>query len=154
MYDWYLVKCKYTKEYRDGTLKRVTEPYLINAASFTDAEARVYEEVADGIRGEFSVKAIKKENLQDIFQYDDSDTWFKCQVSHVIEDADSGKEKKASNYMLVSAENAKQAYDRIEENLKTMMASYEIRKVVLTNILEVYPLDPKRYEEKSSHEEE
>ena len=146
MYDWYTVKVKYTKEFRDGTLKRVTEPYLVNAASFTDAEARIYEEVGEGIRGEFNVTSISKTNFADIFQYDDSETWFKTKIVHTIEDADSGKEKKMSNNMLVAADTAKDAYERIEENLKTMMSSYEIQAISLTPLVEIYPLDPSRYE--------
>ncbi len=51
MNSWYTIKVKFTKEFQDGTLKRVTEPYLINSMSFTDAEARIYKEVGEFVRG-------------------------------------------------------------------------------------------------------
>lgn len=145
MYNWYTVKVKYTKEFRDGTLKRVTEPYLVNAASFTDAEARIYEEVGEGIRGEFLVTSIAKTDFADIFAYDDSETWYKCKIVHTIEDADSGKEKKVNNNILIAANNAKEAYERAEESLKSMMTSYEIPNISLTPLIEIFPLDTERY---------
>ncbi len=149
MNSWYTVKVKYTKEFQDGTLKRVTEPYLVNSVSFTDAEARIYQEVGEFIRGEFLVTSISKTDFADIFQYDDVDTWYKCKVSYVSEDADSGKEKKVNNNFLVSAGNAKEAYDRIEESLKGLMVTYEIPMISLTQIVEIYPYEAMEGEELS-----
>lgn len=141
MNSWYTVKVKFTKEFQDGTLKRVTEPYLINALSFTEAEARIYEEVGEFIRGEFVVTSIAKTDFADIFQYDDADNWYKCKVTYVTEDADSGKEKKVNNNFLVSAHNSKEAYERIEESLKGLMASYEIPAIALTQIMDIFPFE-------------
>lgn len=142
MNSWHTVKVKYTKEFQDGTLKRVTEPYLVNAISFTDAEARIYQEVGEYIRGEFLVTSIAKTDFADIFHYDDAETWYKCKVSYVSEDADSGKEKKVNNNFLVSAHNAKEAYERIEESLKGLMVTYEIPMIQLTPIIEIFPYEP------------
>lgn len=141
MNSWYTVKVKFTKEFQDGTLKRVTEPYLINSLSFTEAEARIYEEVGEFIRGEFIVTSIAKTDFADIFQYDDSDKWYKCKVTYTTEDADSGKEKKVNNNFLVSAHNTKEAYERIEESLKGLMASYEIPAIGLTSIIDIFPFE-------------
>ena len=88
------VKVKYTKQFTDGTLKRVTEPYLVNSISFTDAEARIHQEVGEFVRGEFMVTSISKTDFADIFHYDDAEVWYKCKVAYVSEDAESGKEKK------------------------------------------------------------
>lgn len=109
MNNWYLVTVKFTKEFQDGSLKRVSEPYLVSALSFTEAEARIYTEVGEFVRGEFLVKAIARVDFADIFHYDDAEDWFKCKVSYKTEDADSGKEKKVNNYFLVSAHSVKEA---------------------------------------------
>ncbi len=154
MNSWYTVKVKYTKEFQDGTLKRVTEPYLVNSVSFTDAEARIYQEVGEFIRGEFLVTSIAKTDFADIFQYDDTDIWYKCKVSYVSEDADSGKEKKVNNNFLVSAANARDAYDRIEESLKGLMVTYEIPNIALTQIVEIFPYVAMEGEELVGAEEE
>ncbi len=147
MNSWYTVKVKFTKEFNDGTLKRVTEPYLISALSFTESEARVYKEIGEFVRGEFLVTGISKTDFADIFHYDDADDWFKCQVSYVTEDADSGKEKRVNNNFLVSAHNVKEAYERIEESLKGLMVSYEIPKINKTSIVEIFPYVPGEVEE-------
>ncbi|MCB9223904.1 MAG: DUF4494 domain-containing protein [Crocinitomicaceae bacterium] len=142
MNSWYTIKVKFTKEFTDGTLKRVTEPYLVNSMSFTEAEARIYREVGEYVRGEFLVTSIAKTDFADIFQYDDSDKYYKAKVSYVTEDADSGKEKRINNNYLVSAHNLKEAYERIEESLKGLMVTYEIPTIALTQIMDIFPYDP------------
>lgn len=139
MNTWHKVSVKYTKQFTDGTLKRVTENYLINAINFTEAEARVHTEIGAFVRGEFIVKAIKNEDFADIFQYDDADVWYKSKVAYVSEDVDSGKEKKINNNFLVSAHNIKEAYERIEKSLTGLIVSYEVSKIEVSNILEIFP---------------
>ena len=142
MNNWYTIKVKFIKEFNDGTLKRVTEPYLVNSMSFTDAEARIYKEVGEYTRGEFLITSIVKTELADIFHYDDAEKWYKAKVTYVTEDADSGKEKKFNNNFLVSAHNVKEAYERIEESLKGLMATYDIPSIALTQIVEIFPFEP------------
>ena len=77
--------------------------------SFTEAEARIHKEVGAYVRGEFQVTSIAKTDYQDLFEYDDSDTYFKAKISYISEDADSGKEKRVNNNYLVSAQNLKEA---------------------------------------------
>lgn len=149
---WHTVKVKYTKQFTYGTLKRVTEPYLVNSISFTDAEARIHQEVGEFVRGEFMVTKIMKTDFADIFHYDDAEVWFKCKVAYVSEDVDSGKEKKINNNFLVTAHNVKEAYERIEESLKGLMVSYEISKVETTQIVEIFPYEASEGEELVSEE--
>lgn len=144
MNSWFTVKVKYIKQFEDGRLKSVTEPYLVDAVSFTDAEARIYEELGSMIRGEFQVKGIVKTDFADIFQYDDADTWYKCKVTYVSVDADSGKEKKVANNFLISAHSVKEAYTRLEESLEGMMVTYEIPSIMLSPIIEIFPFTGER----------
>ena len=141
MQKWYTVKVKYTKQLEDGKLKRVSEPYLFAAVNFTDAESRVHKEVGANVSGEFDVTSISATDFADIFQYDDADTWFKCKVTYISEDSDSGSEKKVSNNFLVTAQNVKEAYNRIDDNLKDMMVSYETPTITETPIVEVFPAE-------------
>ena len=146
MNNWFNVKCKFTKESTDGTLKRVTEPYLVNAMSFTEAEAAIYREVGEFVRGEFLVTAMAKVDYMDIFAYTDSETWYEAKVSYVSEDADSGEEKKITNKYLVTAHTVKEAYERIEESLKGLMVTYETPTITKTPIVEIFPYDPEAAE--------
>jgi len=139
---WYSVKAKFTKQLEDGRLKRVTDHFLFDSVSFTDAEARCYEEVGSNVKGGFSITAIKKENFADIFHYEDSETWYKVKVSYLSSDADSGKEKKISHLMLVTASSVKEATVRLLESLADMMVTLEVLSVTKTDIVEIFPYTP------------
>lgn len=139
MITWFTVKVKYTKQFENGTLKRVNEPYLINAMSFTDAEARAYTEVGELVKGEFLITNIAKTDFADIFHYEDCDTWFKVKITYFSADADSEKEKKVSNNLLVNASTVKEAYDRTEESMKGMMVSFDIPSIIQSPIVDIFP---------------
>ncbi|TNE53171.1 MAG: DUF4494 domain-containing protein [Bacteroidetes bacterium] len=139
MNNWFTVKVKYTKQLENGTFKRVSEPYLLAAMTFTDAEAKIYEELGSVIRGEFIVTNIARTEYHDIFHYEDSDTWYKCKMSYVAEDADSEKKKKVSQNFLVTAHSVKEAYERLQENLQSLMADYDIPSITSTPIVDIFP---------------
>lgn len=139
MNNWFTVKVKYTKQLDNGAFKRVSEPYLLAAMTFTDAEARIYEELGSIIRGEFIVTNIARTDFHDIFQYDDSDVWYKCKISYVTEDGDTDKKKKVTQNFLVTATSVKEAFERLQENLSTLMADYEIPSIIATPIVEIFP---------------
>lgn len=144
---WYLTKVKYTKEFTDGTIKRITEPYLIDAQSFTDAEARIYQEVGENVRGEFVVQSMSKIDVSDIFYNPDSDIWFRCRIKFVTDDADTGKEKTLQNTYFLTADTAAEANKRLIECLEGLLSSYEITLIQKTKIIEVFPYLPNDEEE-------
>lgn len=139
MNNWFTVKVKYTKQLENGTFKRVSEPYLLSALTFTDAEARIYEELGAIIRGEFDVVSISRTELHDIFAYDDADTWWKCKVTYESAEHDSDKVKKVAQTFLVSANTAKEAYERIQESLSTLMVDFNIPSIIFSPIVEIFP---------------
>jgi len=141
MRTWFQVKVKYTKENEEGLLKSISEQYLIDAVSFTEAEAILYDRLGSMIRGDFSVIAIAKSNIVDVFLYEDSDVWFKCKVSYLVADPDSGKEKKVNQYMIVTASDVPQAHERIQESLSNMLVSFRVPDVVVSPIVEIFPYE-------------
>ena len=141
MRTWFLCKVKYAKENEQGLLKNVSEQYLVDAVSFTEAEARIYDMLGSVIRGDFQVTNISKSNIVDVFFYEDSDVWYKCKITYVVADADSGKEKKVTQYMLVSAHNVKDAYDRIFESLNNMLVSFVVPDINESPIVEIFPYE-------------
>ena len=138
---WFLCKVKYAKETEDGLLKSISEQYLVDAVSFTEAEAIHYDRLGSQIRGDFQVTGISKSNIVDVFFYEDADIWHKCKVSYLVADGDSGKEKKVTQYMIVTAEDVKQAYDRIQESLSTMLVSFRVPDITESPILDVFPFE-------------
>lgn len=63
MHTWFEGKIRYEKVAENGMNKKVTEPYLVDALSFTEAEARLIEEVTPFITGEFTVTDIKRPTI-------------------------------------------------------------------------------------------
>jgi len=139
MNNWFTVKVKYTKQLENGALKRVSEPYLLAAMTFTDAEARIYEELGAVIRGEFAVTGIARTEIHDIFAYDDADIWYKAKVKYENFDADSEKAKKVTQNFLVSAHSVKEAYERLQESLQGLMVDFEIPSIMVSPIVEIFP---------------
>ncbi len=139
MNNWFTVKVKYTKELENGTFKRVSEPYLVAAMTFTDAEARIYEELGSIIRGEFIVTGISRTELHDIFAYDDADVWYKAKITYDSASADDEKAKKVAQNFLVSAHSVKDAYDRIRESLSTLLVDFQIPMIAVSPIVEIFP---------------
>ena len=139
MNNWFTVKVKYTKQLDNGALKRVSEPYLLAAMTFTDAEARIYEELGAVIRGEFAVTGIARTEIHDIFAYDDADVWYKAKVKYENFDADSEKAKKVTQNFLISAHSVKEAYERLQESLQGLMVDFEIPSIIVSPIVEIFP---------------
>lgn len=135
---WFITKVKYNKTNEEGLLKAVSEQYLVDAYTFTEAEARIYEQLENTIIGDFDVTDISKTNYTDVFFYNDSSIWHKCKVQYHIADETSGKEKKVTQYMLIEANTVKEAYDRIYESLNNMLVTFTVPDVIETKIIEVY----------------
>jgi hypothetical protein len=139
MNNWFTVRVKYTKQLDNGSLKRVSEPYLLAAMSFTDAETRIYEELGSVVRGEFLVIGMQPTQIHDIFGYDDADVWYKCKVKYHDIDADSEKARKVVQNFLVSADSVKQATERINESLSTLLVDFEITETKVSPIVDIFP---------------
>lgn len=143
---WFLVKVKYAKENEEGLLKQVTEQYLVDSTTFTEAEAFIYDKVGDMIRGNFQITHESKSNIVDVFFYEDSDIWHKCKVTYIVSDGDNGKEKKITQYMIVTANDVRDAYDRIQESLSNMLVSFRVPEITETAIKEVFPFEKEENE--------
>lgn len=135
----FTVKVRYTKQLDNGAFKRVTEPYVLAAMTFTDAEARIYEELGNIIRGEFTVVSITRTELQDIFMYDGYDVFYKATISFESYDDDSEKKKKQKMNFLVTADSVKDANEKIRESLSGWLADYTIDAVAVTTIVDFFP---------------
>ena len=111
MHTWFECKIQYEKTMENGMNKKVTEPYLVDALSFTEAEARIIEEMTPYISGEFTVSDIKRAKYSELFFAEDneSDRWFKCKLTFITLDEKSGAEKKTSTNVLVQATDLRDA---------------------------------------------
>lgn len=141
MHNWFECKIRYEKTMENGMNKKVTEPYLVDALSFTEAEARIIEEMTPFISGEFTVSDIKRANYSELFPSEEeaADRWFKCKLVFITLDEKSGAEKKTSTQVLVQAADLRDAVKKLDEGMKGTMADYQIASVAETAIMDVYP---------------
>jgi hypothetical protein len=141
-----LFECKisYEKVAENGLQKKVTEVYLVDALSFTEAEARVTEKMKPHISGEFTVAGIKKAGYGELFFCDEdtADRWFKCKLLFITLDEKSGAERKTATHMLVQASDTTDADKKLKENMKGTMSDYQIASVSETKIMDVFPALP------------
>lgn len=139
MQTWFECKVKYVKIDEDGRERKVSENYLVDAVSFTDAEARIIKQMESYVRGEFTVDNIKKSNIVEIFPHEDGEWWYKAKIGLVTIDEKAGKEKKITNYFLVAADDLKQALLRLEEDLSYILVPYQATSLALSTIADVFP---------------
>lgn len=139
MNNWMLAKLKFTEQNEAGAFKRVTKPFLFSAMSFSDCESRVYEELGTIIRGEFNVVSIARQDIHDIFHYEECDVWYKGVISFIGTSEEGEKAKKVKQNLLVSATSVKDADAKLKESLSGMMVDYEIESITVTPIEEVFP---------------
>lgn len=140
MHKWFEVGIRYEKVMDNGKSKKVTEPYLIDALSFTEAEARIIENVTPNISGEFSVRTIKPANICELFRNNQGERFYKCKVNFISLNK-KGKEKRTASYMLVEANSTDAAEKRLKEGMEGTMADYDIEAIVETKIMDVYPYE-------------
>lgn len=134
------VKIQYQKTLEDGKEKKVTEQYVVEALSFTEAEARIIEEMTPYISGEFDVVSEKIAPFNEIFLSDrtDDDKWFISKVAFITIDERTAKEKKQTFRYLVQAETSEKAMDYTKEMFSHGMSDYSIDAVQDTATLEVF----------------
>lgn len=137
MSNWFECKVRFDKMQENGTVKRVNEPYLVDALSFTEAEARIIEELTPFISGEFSVSAVKRTKITEIFWDETGDRWYMVKVAYLIID-EKGNEKKISTFILVQASDFRGAFENFVKNMETGMADYEIQSITETPLMDVY----------------
>jgi len=136
---WYECKVKYKKLDDNGVLKLVSEPYLVDALSFTEAESRINTEMAAFVSEEFKIINIKVANFAEIHPFENSDRWFKSKVSLLAYDEESGKERKTSFYLLIQANDVKEAFDNTNQVMQNTMGEYTIPAISESPIVDVFP---------------
>lgn len=143
MQNWFLCKIKFEKTTESGLNKKVTEQYLVDALSHTEAEARIIEEMTPYISGVFTVAGITPAKYSELFYSDDTtaDRWYKCKLAFITLDERTGAEKRTLTHVLVQATDIRNAIKQLDEGMKGSMADYEIVSVSDTPLMDVYPYE-------------
>lgn len=154
MHNWFECKVSFEKVMENGMQKKVTEPYLVDALSFTEAEARIIEEIRPFVSGEFTVTDIKRARLSELFFNENGDRFYKIKVYFITLDEKSGAEKKTAAQMLAQASDLKDAIAVLEDGMKGTLADYTIASVTETPLIDVFPFDANSVPAEKKSEEE
>lgn len=138
---WFECKVSYERQADSMGMKKVSESYLVDALSFTEAEKRIIKEVRPFVSvGELDVVNIRRARIAELFLNDEAedDRYFRAKVNFITVDEKSGSEKKTSATMIVKSDSLPNAVTELKAQLDSQMASYEIAAVTDTQILDVF----------------
>ena len=137
---WFECKIRYEKTMEDGLPKKVSEVYVVDALSFSEAEERITKEMSSYISGEFEIVDVKIAPYVEVFFADDNlaDQWFKAKLSFITIDERTDKEKRTSMMYLVNAGNISSAINNIGEVMSGTMIDYVTTSISATKIMDVF----------------
>lgn len=139
---WFECKVKYLKVDQNGKERNVTETYLLDAMSFTEAEARIIAELETMVRGEFSVTDIRKSKIAEVFPFENGEWWYRATINLVTIDEEAGKEKRLRTLYLVQADDIAEALQRLEQSLSFLLVPYVTSALAVSTIVDVFPYQP------------
>ncbi len=139
---WFECKVKYVKVTESGKEQTVTENFLLDAVSFTDAETRITRQMQEMVKGEFTITDIRKSRIAEVFPFENGEWWFKATINLVTIDEDAGKEKKLRTQYLIMADDIQEALTRLDESLSFMVIPYVISSLTVSTIVDVFPYQP------------
>jgi hypothetical protein len=135
---WFECKVRYDKVMEDGIQKKVTEQYVVDALSFTEAETRIIEEMSSYISGAFEVTDVKKAAYKEVFFDDASDRWYKAKLDFITIDERTEKEKRSRVTYLVQAGSLGGAIKAVNTVLSGTMIDYDAAGIAATKIEAVF----------------
>ena len=139
---------RYEKTLENGMQKKVTELYIVDALSFTEAEMRVTEEMKCFLSGEFEVVSEKITKYSELVETADGDKWYKAKVNFITIDEKSGAEKKQAFFYLIQANDIDHARKRLNEYMKGSMADWECEALQETKVMDVFPYSTEEQKDK------
>lgn len=140
------IRCSEITE--EGKVKKHRKKYLLDSVSFSEAEARIIEELKEMIQGDFCIEAIKKSNITELVDSNDAndDKWFKAKVAIIDADTITGREKRSNVYFLVAGSDVNVALENLHKSLSTYLVPTDVVQVGDSNIMDVFPYFEDRQE--------
>ena len=137
---WFECKIRYEKTMEDGLPKKVSEVYVVDALSFSEAEERIMEEMLPYNLVDIEIVDVKIAPYREVFFADDNlaDQWFKAKLSFITIDERTDKEKRTSMMYLVNAGNISSAINNIDEVMSGTMIDYVATSISATKIFDVF----------------
>lgn len=140
MAEWFECKVKYDKTMENGLIKSVTESYLVDALSFTEAEKRFIDEIAAFMSGEYLVQDIKRARIAELVESIDAsdDRWYKAKVCFITLDEKTGAEKRVAQVQYIQAKDFATALKNLEKNMEGTLGEWVVASMQETAIMDVF----------------
>ena len=137
---WFETKIRYEKVMDDGREKNVTEVFVVDALSFTEAETKITEELSAYTSSETFIKAITRAPYSEVLFSDDSkdDKWYRVKLAFITLDERTEKEKKTLVTYLFQAANIDKARAYVKEVMDKTAIDYEVVSISETPVLDIF----------------
>lgn len=137
---WFETKIRYDKTQEDGRQKPVTEQYVVDALSFSEAEASILEEMKVYISGDYKITDIRPAAYHEVFfsDMDRDDKWYKAKLQFLTIDEKTEKEKRTTVTYLVQAASLNGAVKNIEDVMGSTAIDYDLVSINETQIMDVF----------------
>lgn len=156
---YYETNVRFDKVTEDGQVKNVKETYVVDAYTFTEAEATISGYIAE-YQSDFDVFAIKRTKYEEIIidgtnivcEADakvkaitgvnsklspTADRYYKVRLNFLFIDETTGKEKKVPHFYLVLANSVESVNKIIYLHMKGTLADYEVATIDETKVIDV-----------------
>lgn len=143
MTNYFECRVSYDKTLESGAIKQVTESYLVEAMSFTEAEARITQQMQPYMSGEFSVSAVNRRKYEDVLLDDDRDKLYHVKLMFITIDEKTAAEKRKPSYLLVQARDIADVLSQVEILMSDSVTNYDIVSVSESRILDVFVCNDK-----------
>ena len=136
--NWFECRVSYDKTQENGTIKRITEAYLVDAVNFTEAEKRITEAMQPYISGDFTVSAVRRRNYESVLVGTEGDYYYRVKLVIITIDDKTAVEKKSNLFLLVQADSLEKAVGITQNSMRNSMADWYFHTITETQIVDVF----------------
>lgn len=138
--NWILSKVKYTEQQKSGALKRVSPFILVEAVTFGEAEAKIYDQVQEFAQGGINISTMNRVEFVEIMEDQKAlnPYYYILSITQSVIDKDTAKEKREKFRYLVLADTTQKAEKVLNDQLEDILINYKVTGVVESQIVEVF----------------
>ena len=152
--NWFETKIKYQKTMEDGSEKVVSELYVVDAMTCTEAENKVIDEMSAYISGANKVTRTSEAAFSEVFfsDNDEDDKWYKAKLQFITLDEKTEKERRTNVTYLVQAKSLARALRYIDDVMGKTMIDYDTVGLNETKVMDVFEPSSPSDEKKNDNE--
>ena len=136
--NWFECRVSYDKTMENGTVKRITEAYLVDAMNFTEAEARITRSMQPYISGEFTVSAVRRRNYESVLVNGEGDYFYRVKLVITTIDEKTAAENTTNMFLLIQADDLETALYEVKDFIRSSVEDWQFHTITETQIVDVF----------------